>query len=161
MTKFKFPHFSRPKKWQSPNFQAVSEYFRIIHSEFRTLFGISCYGNKYWKKITSGRWMFFFSDLLFSLSKKFAYMYIQSKHDITNCENTFIPWHQLSWFLQNALIPGFLNSWFHTLQATINGKIVFKWTTKSTKIILSHRSIFQLNVSWIILIFRYITKCMQ
>jgi hypothetical protein len=30
MTKFKFPHFFRPKKWQSPNFQAVSEYFRII-----------------------------------------------------------------------------------------------------------------------------------
>jgi hypothetical protein len=30
MTKFKFPQFSRPKKWQSPNFQAVSEYFRII-----------------------------------------------------------------------------------------------------------------------------------
>ena len=41
MTKFKFPHFFRPKKWQSPNFQAVSELF---HSEFRTLFGISCYG---------------------------------------------------------------------------------------------------------------------
>ena len=30
MTKFKFSHFFRPKKWQSPNFQAVSEYFRII-----------------------------------------------------------------------------------------------------------------------------------
>ena len=30
MTKFKFPHFFQPKKWQSPNFQAVSEYFRII-----------------------------------------------------------------------------------------------------------------------------------
>ena len=40
MTKFKFSHFFRPKKWQSPNFQAVSELF---HSEFRTLFGISCY----------------------------------------------------------------------------------------------------------------------
>ena len=30
MTQFKFPHFFRPQKWQSPNFQAVSEYFRII-----------------------------------------------------------------------------------------------------------------------------------
>ena len=30
MTKFKFPHFFRTKKWESPNFQAVSEYFRII-----------------------------------------------------------------------------------------------------------------------------------
>jgi hypothetical protein len=41
-----------------------------------------------------------------------------------NSENTFIHWHQFSWFLQNALIHGFLNSWFQTLQATINGKIV-------------------------------------
>jgi hypothetical protein len=30
MTKFKFPHYFRPKKWQSTNFQAVSEYFQII-----------------------------------------------------------------------------------------------------------------------------------
>ena len=35
--------------------------------------------------------------------------------------------NQLSWFLQNALIPGFLNSWFQTIQATINGNIVFRW----------------------------------
>ena len=41
MTKFKFLHFFRPKNWESPNFQAISE---LIHSEFRTLFGISCYG---------------------------------------------------------------------------------------------------------------------
>ena len=41
MTKFKFSHFFQPKKWQSPNFQAISELF---HSEFRTLFGIFCYG---------------------------------------------------------------------------------------------------------------------
>jgi hypothetical protein len=39
-------------------------------------------------------------------------------------ESTFIHWHQFSWFLQNASIHGFLNSWFQTLQATINGKIV-------------------------------------
>jgi hypothetical protein len=28
------------------------------------------------------------------------------------CESTFIRWHQCSWFLLIALIPGFLNSWF-------------------------------------------------
>jgi len=32
-----------------------------------------------------------------------------------------------SWFLQIALIHGFLNSWFQILQATVNGKIVFRW----------------------------------
>ena len=42
MTKSNFPSFLRLKKWQCPNFQAVSE---ILHSEFRTLFGISCYGS--------------------------------------------------------------------------------------------------------------------
>ena len=40
------------------------------------------------------------------------------------CESTFIHWHKFLWFLQNALIPGLLNSWFQRLQATINGKIV-------------------------------------
>ena len=40
------------------------------------------------------------------------------------CESTCIDWHSFSWFLENALIHGFLNSWFQTLQATINGKIV-------------------------------------
>jgi len=29
-------------------------------------------------------------------------------------------------FLQNELIHGFMNSWFQTLQVTINGKIVFR-----------------------------------
>jgi hypothetical protein len=43
------------------------------------------------------------------------------------CETTFIGWQHFSWFLQNALIPGLLNSWFQTLQATINWKIVFRW----------------------------------
>jgi len=43
------------------------------------------------------------------------------------CESTFIRCHQFLWFLQNALMHGFLNSWFQTLQATINGKIVFHW----------------------------------
>ena len=47
------------------------------------------------------------------------------------CESTFIHWHQSSWFLQNAFIARFLNSWFQTLKTTINGKIVFRW--KSTK----------------------------
>ena len=36
------------------------------------------------------------------------------------CESTFICWHQFLWFLKNALIHGFLNSWFQTLHATIN-----------------------------------------
>jgi hypothetical protein len=36
-----------------------------------------------------------------------------------------IRWHQLSWFLQNALIPWFLNSQFQTLQATINEVVMF------------------------------------
>jgi hypothetical protein len=43
------------------------------------------------------------------------------------CENTIIRWYQFSWFLQNALISLFLNSWFQTLHATIHGKIVFRW----------------------------------
>jgi hypothetical protein len=43
------------------------------------------------------------------------------------CENTFILWYQFLWFLQNALIHRFLNSWFQTLQKTVNGKIVFCW----------------------------------
>ena len=38
----------------------------------------------------------------------------------TVCESNFIRWHQFSWFLQNAVIFGFLNSWFQTLQVTIN-----------------------------------------
>jgi hypothetical protein len=41
------------------------------------------------------------------------------------CESTFIRWHRFSWIL-NALIHGFLNSWFQTLQARINRKIVFR-----------------------------------
>ena len=61
---------------------------------------------------------------------------ITSIHDIklsfsirnVHCESIFIRWHKFLWFLQNALIPGFLNSWFQTLQATINGKIVFRWS---------------------------------
>ena len=32
------------------------------------------------------------------------------------CESTCIRWHQYSWLL------GFLNSWFQTLKATVNGK---------------------------------------
>jgi hypothetical protein len=43
------------------------------------------------------------------------------------CASTFISWHRFSWFLQNALIHGFLNSWFQTLPAALNGKIVFRW----------------------------------
>jgi len=38
---------------------------------------------------------------------------------IKYCESTIIRWHQ------NALIRWFLNSWFQTLQATINGENVF------------------------------------
>ena len=37
-------------------------------------------------------------------------------------ESTFIRWYQFSWFLQNALIHGFLNSWFQTLQTTVIGE---------------------------------------
>ena len=32
-----------------------------------------------------------------------------------------------SWFLQNVVIHGFLNSWFQALHARVNGKIVFHW----------------------------------
>jgi hypothetical protein len=40
----------------------------------------------------------------------------------------FLRWRQFPWFLQSALIHGFLNSWFQILQATINKKIVvFRW----------------------------------
>ena len=42
------------------------------------------------------------------------------------CESIFIRWHQLLWFQQNALIHGFLNSWFQTLQAKIDGQIVLR-----------------------------------
>jgi len=42
------------------------------------------------------------------------------------CGSIFIRRHRFSWFLQNALIHGFFNSWFQTLQATVNGKIVFR-----------------------------------
>jgi hypothetical protein len=56
-----------------------------------------------------------------------------------------LPWHykiHFLWFLQNAVILGFSNSWFQKLQETVTGKIVFrwilyswfKWTMKSTKI---------------------------
>ena len=41
------------------------------------------------------------------------------------CESTFIRWHQCSWFLLIALIPGFLNSRLQTLQ--VYWKIVFHW----------------------------------
>jgi len=47
----------------------------------------------------------------------------QSKY----CESICIGWSQFPWFLQNALIHGFLNSWFQASQATTNGKIVFRW----------------------------------
>jgi hypothetical protein len=43
------------------------------------------------------------------------------------CESTFIRWYQFSWFLQNVLIRGFLNSWFQTLHATVNMKVVCRW----------------------------------
>ena len=42
------------------------------------------------------------------------------------CKSTFILWHQFSWFLQNALILGFFNSWFQTLQTKVNEKIVLR-----------------------------------
>ena len=41
------------------------------------------------------------------------------------CESTIIHWYQFPWFLQKALIHGFLNSWFQTLQATINDPWVY------------------------------------
>jgi hypothetical protein len=53
--------------------------------------------------------------------------YFKSSIETTYCENSFIPWHQFLWFLQNAVILGFSNSWFQTLQATVTGKIVFRW----------------------------------
>ena len=31
------------------------------------------------------------------------------------CGSTVIRWHQFLWFLQNAVILGFSNSWFQTL----------------------------------------------
>ena len=43
------------------------------------------------------------------------------------CESTVIPWHQFLWFLQNAVILGFSNTWFQKLQETVTGKIVFRW----------------------------------
>ena len=58
-------------------------------------------------------------------------------------ESIFIHWHRFSWFLQNALIHGFWNLWFQTLQAIIKWENCisldfffswFKWTTKSAKI---------------------------
>jgi len=48
-------------------------------------------------------------------------------YDMLYCESIIIRWHQFSWFLQNALIHGLLNSWFQSLHATIYGKIVFRW----------------------------------
>jgi len=39
----------------------------------------------------------------------------------------FIRCYQCSWFLQNAFILRFLISWFQTVQATVNKKIVFRW----------------------------------
>ena len=39
------------------------------------------------------------------------------------CQSTFIRWHTFSRFLQNAVIHGFLNSWFQTLQSM--GKLYF------------------------------------
>ena len=45
------------------------------------------------------------------LSEYFYYYY---------CESTFIHWNQFSWFLQTAVIHGFLNSWFQTLHFTGN-----------------------------------------
>ena len=49
--------------------------------------------------------------------------------DSRYCQSTFIRchWHQFSWFLQNVVILRFFNSWFQTLQWTINEKIVFRW----------------------------------
>jgi hypothetical protein len=47
--------------------------------------------------------------------------------DVYYCKRTFLRWHQFLWFLQKALIHGFLNSWLQTLQTTINGKNVFRW----------------------------------
>ena len=46
---------------------------------------------------------------------------------VSYSESIFIHWHQFSWFLQNALPHEFLNSWFQTLQATINEEIVIYW----------------------------------
>jgi hypothetical protein len=46
-------------------------------------------------------------------------MYILYTYTDNYCESTVL--------LQNALIHGFLNSWFQTLPATINGKIVFRY----------------------------------
>ena len=40
-------------------------------------------------------------------------------------QNALIPGFLNSWFLQNALIHGFFNSWFQTLQATINWNFFF------------------------------------
>jgi len=47
--------------------------------------------------------------------------------EIQTLSNTFYSLAPFSWFLQNALIHGILNSWFQTLQATINGTIEFRW----------------------------------
>ena len=58
-------------------------------------------------------------SVVFFLCISFYYWYIQY------CESTFIGCHQFSWLLQNTLSLGFLNSYFQTLHATINGKIVF------------------------------------
>jgi hypothetical protein len=41
-------YFIGKKSSESWTLSSVSEYFRIIHSEFRTLFGISCYGDYSW-----------------------------------------------------------------------------------------------------------------
>jgi len=78
----------------------------------------------------------------------------------TYCESTIICWHQFLWFLQNALINGFLNSWFQTLQARINGKIAFHWififvvlvdheiSENSNPTINNDFTVFTINIDW-------------
>ena len=59
----------------------------------------------------------------------FGHHYIQTNTNNVNktrTKNFFIRWRQFLWFLLNAMTHGFLNSWFQTLQATINGGIVFR-----------------------------------
>jgi hypothetical protein len=61
---------------------------------------------------------------IFELDMKQNYL---KKNNNVCCETSFVRWYQFSWFLQNALIPGFLNSRIQILHATINRTTVFCW----------------------------------
>jgi hypothetical protein len=58
----------------------------------------------------------------------FGHNYIQTNTNNVNKteQKLFYPLAPIVLVSTNAMIHGFLNSWFQTLQATINGGIVFR-----------------------------------